>query len=444
MSSSLQPIQGSIIDIIKEISQDWDTEADGVMAADTQLIEDLNFASLDFIHLVVAIEEKFQQKLGFQELLMQDGDYIDDLSIEQLVNFVENKLNSIPPPAVAAPPKTASPTSAAAPTAKLSAAKAAKFREIIENRITQLESHSLAPAKLDKNKGKNPPAIFILSPPRSGSTLLRVMLAGHSQLFAPPELHLLSYQSLKQRKMALDSDASSHLLQGTIRALMQLKNCSAIEAQSLMEEYESQNLTTKEFYALLQQFLDGKTLVDKTPTYASHINILRQVEEHFENPLYIHLLRHPCGMIRSYTEAKLERIVPIMNESSFERTELAELTWLVSQENILEFLQDIPSQRQVHIKFEELVQTPEKSINYLCQFLGIELEADMLKPYQEKSQRMTDGVNQVSEMSGDLKFHLHQGIDATAADAWKQYYNSDFLSEESRKLAETLGYKNDI
>src|SRR6185369_10185856 len=26
---------------------------------------------------------------------------------------------------------------------------------------------------------KNPPAIFILSPPRSGTTLLRVMLAGH-------------------------------------------------------------------------------------------------------------------------------------------------------------------------------------------------------------------------------------------------------------------------
>ncbi|OQW93758.1 MAG: hypothetical protein BWK79_09495, partial [Beggiatoa sp. IS2] len=49
---------------------------------------------------------------------------------------------------------------------------------------------------------KNPPAVFILSSPRSGSTLLRVMLAGHSQLFAPPELHLLTFNTLAERQSA--------------------------------------------------------------------------------------------------------------------------------------------------------------------------------------------------------------------------------------------------
>src|SRR5262249_48502692 len=34
----------------------------------------------------------------------------------------------------------------------------------------------------------NPSAIFILAPHRSGTTLLRVMLAGHPRLFAAPEL----------------------------------------------------------------------------------------------------------------------------------------------------------------------------------------------------------------------------------------------------------------
>lgn len=41
----------------------------------------------------------------------------------------------------------------------------------------------------------NRPAVFILAPPRSGSTLLRVMLGGHPDLFAPPELELLSYKT---------------------------------------------------------------------------------------------------------------------------------------------------------------------------------------------------------------------------------------------------------
>src|SRR3954466_6093857 len=47
---------------------------------------------------------------------------------------------------------------------------------------------------------KNPPAVFVLSPPRSGSTLFRVMLAGHPGLFAPPELELLSFNTLAERR----------------------------------------------------------------------------------------------------------------------------------------------------------------------------------------------------------------------------------------------------
>lgn len=47
---------------------------------------------------------------------------------------------------------------------------------------------------------KNPRAVFVLSPPRCGSTLLRVMLAGHPGLFAPPELELLNFDSLGARR----------------------------------------------------------------------------------------------------------------------------------------------------------------------------------------------------------------------------------------------------
>src|SRR5205823_4379308 len=42
-----------------------------------------------------------------------------------------------------------------------------------------------------------PGPVFVLSSPRSGSTLLRVMLAGHRDLFSPPELHLLPYDDLR-------------------------------------------------------------------------------------------------------------------------------------------------------------------------------------------------------------------------------------------------------
>ena len=44
-----------------------------------------------------------------------------------------------------------------------------------------------------------PAAAFVLSSVRSGSTLLRVMLAGHPDLFCPPELHLLPYADMRER-----------------------------------------------------------------------------------------------------------------------------------------------------------------------------------------------------------------------------------------------------
>ena len=58
---------------------------------------------------------------------------------------------------------------------------------------------------------KLPGIIFLLSSPRSGSTLLRVMLAGHPDLFSPPELHLLPFSTMKERQKEL---ALSYLGEG--------------------------------------------------------------------------------------------------------------------------------------------------------------------------------------------------------------------------------------
>ena len=93
---------------------------------------------------------------------------------------------------------------------------------------------------------KNPPAIFILSPHRSGSTLLRVILGGNPQLFAPPELELLMFNALQERKAAF-SGRYSFWMEGTIRTIMQIRDCSPEEAIALMEELEAKNLTIKQF-----------------------------------------------------------------------------------------------------------------------------------------------------------------------------------------------------
>ena len=221
---------------------------------------------------------------------------------------------------------------------KVDAIKVAQVRELIRLSGAAEEAEPAAGAK-------NPPAIFILSPPRSGSTLLRVMLGGHPSLFAPPELELLGFKTLEERAAEL-TGRYSFWLEGTIRAIMQIKGCSAEEARRIMQECEDERMTTKQFYAQMQEWLGGRMLVDKTPSYSLDAGVLKRAEDYFDNALYIHLLRHPFGMIKSFEEAKLEQVF-FRHRHNYTSREIAEIIWVISQENILSFLEEIPEERQL-------------------------------------------------------------------------------------------------
>jgi amino acid adenylation domain-containing protein len=285
---------------------------------------------------------------------------------------------------------------------------------------------------------KNPRAIFILSPPRSGSTLLRVMLAGHPKLFAPPELELLGFYSMLDRRAAF-SGRDSFWLEGAIRAVMQARGVSAQQAREIIEECEHSGMSTKEFYGLMQGWLEGRMLVDKTPSYAMDEEILKRAEADFEDALYIHLLRSPQGTIRSYEEAKLDQLFPRFKHP-FQARELAEMVWAISHQNIVSFLQQVPTHRQHRVRFEELVSDPDQCAEAICRFLGIEFHTDMLEPYKDEERRMTRGIHKASRMLGDIKFHQHTTIDPAVAESWRGYFTDDFLGDVTWQLAESLGY----
>ncbi len=95
MSISKSQIQDAVVGIIEDMIQDWGVEVEDAVGPQTTLVADLGFSSIDIIHLTVAIEDHFSRpKLGFNELLMVDGKYVDDLSIAQVAAFLERKLNT--------------------------------------------------------------------------------------------------------------------------------------------------------------------------------------------------------------------------------------------------------------------------------------------------------------------------------------------------------------
>jgi acyl carrier protein len=89
-----EKIQSDIIELLKDLTSDWDLELDVSFHAGTQLVNELEFESIDIVEFVVAVEELYKRRgLPFEELLMLDGRYVDEITVNDVVNFLYPHLN---------------------------------------------------------------------------------------------------------------------------------------------------------------------------------------------------------------------------------------------------------------------------------------------------------------------------------------------------------------
>jgi len=278
--------------------------------------------------------------------------------------------------------------------------------------------------------------IIVLSSERSGSTLLRVMLGGHSRIIAPQELFLMRYpdfDSWRTRKpVAMES------LLELFELLDQPQTESTIAAAC-------RGKSMVDVYKWLFDFLPAQAiLLDKTPAYANDPSTLERSRP--LAPFYVWLVRHPLGVIDSHVRVKereqrrrplprrmlrplreaIERITDGLPAIARKR----EAKWLTQNLNVQSFLRQIPAERQAKVHFEDLVHNPEPVVRTLCEAIGIEAEAQMTRP--ETRQVMNPNL-------GDPNFHLHGAIDAQPAASWTARYNETQLRPETLQLMQELG-----
>jgi acyl carrier protein len=82
-----------IIEQLQQLMLDQDQELGEVTTA-TMMNADLGIPSIDVIHLMVGLEDRFQRQLDFDELAStSEGTFREDISLGELLDFVYRKVS---------------------------------------------------------------------------------------------------------------------------------------------------------------------------------------------------------------------------------------------------------------------------------------------------------------------------------------------------------------
>lgn len=272
-----------------------------------------------------------------------------------------------------------------------------------------------------------PAPVFVLSTPRSGSTLLRAMLGAHSGLFAPPELHLLAFADLADWHAALAPDLL-HL--GLLQALAGLGLTDA-EARAEVDGWVAARAPIAAVYDALRARVAPRRLVDKSPSYALDPEVLARAERLFPGARYIHLARHPVPTSRSFVDRRMGRL---LGGGALEGLQAALAVWTIGNQNLVDFLGRVDRERVLRVRYEELVADPPGELARIAGFLGVDYEPAMTDPHRRRFPGEERGV------IGDPGFYARRGVDASLAEAWRREGGRVDMSVETARTAAALGY----
>ncbi len=271
------------------------------------------------------------------------------------------------------------------------------------------------------------PIAFLIGAPRSGTTLLRVMLAGHPALFSPPEMILAPFVTMADRKRRLTERFWEK--GGLRRALMELEGLDVDAAKEVEAGFDGR--TVPEVYQYLLDRLGDRTLVDKCPHLVATPDALNRLAEWYPDARWIWIVRHPGSVTRSVENMPMAEVI-LQGYAPDARS-----IWHHGNKTVQRFLAGIPVERQVTVRYEALVTDPRPVLEAVCATLGIPFHEAVLNPYE--GDRMRDGPPGARAV-GDPNMAGRGRIEPELATRWLEGFDPASVSPETHTLARELGY----
>ncbi|MEC7984392.1 MAG: sulfotransferase [Myxococcota bacterium] len=234
--------------------------------------------------------------------------------------------------------------------------------------------------------------VFLLSAPRSGSTLLMRILNATSEVYARSEPHIFPPLAHLGFWECVDTAPYDQL-----QAQQAMRDIVQEFSDGEEGYYRACRAYTDHLYRRILMQTDKRYFLDKTPANALVLPFIQRV---YPRAKYIVLTRHPAAILSSYAH------------SFFDGDYHAAHTFNPILSRYIPVLSDLirsgMSNVQV-VSYEQVVREPENTLAKLSEFMNISFEADALN-YQKES---------VSEGLGDpIGVQKHQRPVTNSVDKW--------------------------
>jgi Sulfotransferase family len=245
--------------------------------------------------------------------------------------------------------------------------------------------------------------IFIVGSPRSGTSLLQLMIDAHPNITISGEVHFFDQiLEIKKHVPSLKDPNDFEMFYSLLNKIHDLQffpDADKVFPNVKREMASDPGRSYESFYkGVLEQVAKGKgarRYGEKTPT---NIRYLDQLVEIFPNAKIIHIIRDPRGVVASKMK------MPWSSNDIVTNT----LKWKLDVECGLEFSKT--SRSYYELRYVDLVSDPEIQLKKVCEFIGEAYDSKMLD-YRKSSQRF---AKDKPWMQG-----TYQKVYKTAVETWQ-------------------------
>lgn len=216
---------------------------------------------------------------------------------------------------------------------------------------------------------------FVVGCPRSGTTLLRLMLDSHSRLAVPGESHFVVGLSARRLRLHNRPEAALEHILAHPRFRVWRLDPDAVRRRVAVERPTTFPALIRVVFAAYARSVGKPRWGDKTPAYVEHIPRLHRL---FPDARFIHLIRDGREVAASLAE----------QDWGTQSAVAGAYWWRRSVAKARRAGARLGPEQYLELRLERLISAPEEVLREVCHFLDEEFEPAMLRYHERAGGRL--------------------------------------------------------